>query len=305
MALHNCHSHKHTIYKARPKGGAQWEALRRYADSVEPRFRRAFLSAINNVKDRATVERLARVLAEGRVPEVLAELRVTERDFAELLTTAEQTFQRSAQVMEAQIVASNVRFEGHFDITNPEAINHLRNYRMNLIREVSDETRDAIRDVVHRAFERGGHPYEQAREIRELVGLTRRQARAVDNYRGALQEEGRSAEQVQRMTERYAQRVLNRRAENIARTETIRASSEGQEALFRQAQANGWIDRENTRRIWVITPDDRLCPVCEAIPDMNPEGVRVGEPFQTPNGPVMAPPAHPQCRCAISLDFEE
>ncbi len=81
---------------------------------------------------------------------------------------------------------------------------------------MTDETRLAVRDVVQRAVERGGAPKVQAREIRQLVGLTRRQATAVDNYQAALKEEDRPPEQVERMTARYRDKMLNMRANNIA-----------------------------------------------------------------------------------------
>jgi len=65
----------------------------------------------------------------------------------------------------------------------------------------------------------------------------------------------------------------------------------------------GLIDAEQTVRVWIITPDDRLCDICEAIPTLNPDGVGLDEPFLTPEGPVDDPPAHPRCRCATGLEF--
>jgi len=51
----------------------------------------------------------------------------------------------------------------------------------------------------------------------------------------------------------------------------------------------------------MVTPDDRLCEYCEAVPDMNPDGVPLGGQFQTPLGPVDGPTLHPQCRCIVYL----
>jgi hypothetical protein len=45
------------------------------------------------------------------------------------------------------------------------------------------------------------------------------------------------------------------------------------------------------------------CSICRAIPGMNPDGVGLHEPFQTPIGPIMHPAAHPACRCAVVLTF--
>jgi hypothetical protein len=56
------------------------------------------------------------------------------------------------------------------------------------------------------------------------------------------------------------------------------------------------------RQYWIVTPDDRLCPICVRIPDMNPDGRAIGDLFMTPEGPVDYPPApHPDCRCTVGL----
>ena len=60
-----------------------------------------------------------------------------------------------------------------------------------------------------------------------------------------------------------------------------------------------------TKRVWVLTPDDRLCEICSAIPDLNPDGVGLEETFDTDLGPVLSPPVHPNCRCAVSLEIAE
>ena len=46
--------------------------------------------------------------------------------------------------------------------------------------------------------------------------------------------------------------------------------------------------------------DEGVCPICEAIPDNNVAGVRVGENFNSSLGPVNDPPVHPNCRCSIN-----
>jgi hypothetical protein len=215
---------------------------------------------------------------------------------------------------------------------------------------VAKATQLAIRDVVLDAFNRGGHPYEQARRIRAVLsppqqanrilsrlGLTQTQAQAVDNYeamllggdvselrtaaqralrdrrfdanvfRAILQKKPVPQAKAAQMVERYYERMLQYRARNIARTETIRAAHAGQEELWRQATEQGLLKPERTRRKWIVTPDDRLCPICRAIPGRNlrgvPLGVPLGEAFNTPIGGVKHPPAHPSCRCTLGLMF--
>ncbi|WP_431490964.1 hypothetical protein [Paraburkholderia fungorum] len=191
-----------------------------------------------------------------------------------------------------------------FDIVNPKTVEVLRASNLNLIREVTDETRMAVRDVVQRAVERGGAPKDQAREIRQLIGLTPRQAKAVDNYNAALKEEARPTDQIERMTTRYRDKMLNMRANNIARTETTNAATKGQQAAWAQAADKGLLNRVTVRQGWGVTPTDALCEVCAAIPGMNPDGVPLGGFFATPIGPVSGPTVHPQCLCYVFIkDF--
>jgi hypothetical protein len=211
-----------------------------------------------------------------------------------------------------------------FDLINPEAIAFLSTYVMELIKQVSDETRRAIADVVMNAFQYGGHPYEQARTIRNMIGLTQTQSQAVANFRRMLENEplaaltrdlrdhrfdatlrmaGRmkgqlSKEQIDKMAQRYYDRYLKYRAEMIARTETIRASAMGQMETWRQAIAQGLLP-QNMKRKWTVTYDDRLCSHCKSIPKLNPGGRGMDEQFISDIGAVDGPPLHPHCRCAV------
>lgn len=214
---------------------------------------------------------------------------------------------------------------------NPEAVAWLQNYTFALIREVSDEAIEAVRDTILEAFREGGHPYEQARTIRNVVGLTRSQAAAVRNFRRMLEsqafdqaltrelrdkrfdptllkliqsKQALSKGRIDQMTERYYQRYLKYRAEMISRTESLRASNSGQNELWRQAADQGLLDRDRGRRMWVVARDERLCEICREIPRMNPDGVKLGETFKTSRGPIEFPPAHVSCRCTCVIRFK-
>lgn len=44
------------------------------------------------------------------------------------------------------------------------------------------------------------------------------------------------------------------------------------------------------------------CEICLSIPDMNPDGVGVDEPFESIDGPMDDPPdPHPACRCSVDV----
>lgn len=216
-----------------------------------------------------------------------------------------------------------------FDMVNPHTVQQVRTYGFNLIQQITDDTRNGIRQIVADAMEYGGHPYEQARQIKGLIGLTENQAAAVGNFRRlltagdsrALTRELRdhrfdgllrrtlgnnpasnlTQEQIDTMVQRYGDRMLTMRAENIARTETINAARIGTQNAWVQATEHGLLNRSTLRQGWLVTPDDRLCIYCSEVPDMNPDGVKLGESFQTPLGPVDGPGLHPSCRCVVYI----
>lgn len=233
------------------------------------------------------------------------------------------------------IPATSVTAAMSFTLLNPSAVSFLQGYSFELITGLTAIMRESIRDVLTQAFRDGLPVAAQARLIRQYIGLTPAQIRAVENYRrllesgdpGALRETmGRALrdarydrtiertvtegarltrQQINAMVDRYVSRQLKYRAEMIARTETIRAANAGQIEAWRQAQQQGYL-ATTVRQKWIYTNDERTCTVCPQIAEMNPVGVPIGGVFRAPGGAVKQPPdPHPRCRCALGLLFVE
>lgn len=231
------------------------------------------------------------------------------------------------------IPPSSVAAMMSFSLLNPSAVSFLQTYSFDLITGLTAIMQSSIREVMTNAFRDGIPPAAQARLIRQFIGLTPTQVRAVDNYRqllesgdpGALREtlsralrDGRydrtlenaitggtrlTRAQINAMVDRYASRQLKYRAEMIARTETIRAANAGQIEAWRQAQQQGYLSA-TVRQQWIYTKDERTCEICPKIAEMNPGGVAIGGVFQSTVGLVRMPPdPHPQCRCSLGLLF--
>lgn len=316
---------------AAPPPESAWRWLLDTAASFEPALRKAFLRALERVRETANLEKLAEALESGNVDTVMDELGLDEALPAELgQAVAPQIEDEVIEVgrgTPARTMGGSVGMR--FDLTNPKTAEFLRTYNFDLIKQISDDTREGIRTVVSNAFANGGHPYVQAREIMASIGLTDTQAAAVQNFRnllvnrdraaltralrdkrfdrtldrglGALRDHEMAPEQVDKMVARYRDRMIDMRAKTIARTETIRAANAAQHMAWQQAADIGLLDINTLRRFWLVTPDDRLCEVCEAIPEDNPDGVALDEDFDTDLGPVAYPPAHPNCRCATYI----
>ena len=97
--------------------------------------------------------------------------------------------------------------------------------------------------------------------------------------------------------------MIRQRAIKIARTETITAASRGANLLWQDAVQRGFLDASTHEVQFVVTPDDRLCPICIAQKANYPRRPINGV---YPNG-VVGPAIHAQCRCSerIVLKVQE
>lgn len=335
------------VRKAKSRSAAN--AIHAALKKLEPEVAAAFRAAAGRIRDRATLRAIAAALEAGDLERAL-EVAGAASLGPQLLGDGVPPGQRSARdALISSLVAGGeaglaqlpreAALRASLDLTNPEAVRYLRERVPDLVREVSAEQREALRQAAYRGMTEGRPIPLIAREMREAIGLTRAMQTYVANFRRQLEtgqlgagtapwdrrlsaaerQQSRSvflaggerSARVDALVARYSESLLNRRSENIARTETARAFREGQRELWRQAEASGLLDPSRVRRVWVVTPDDRLRDDHRAVPGMNPDGVGLSEPFQTPVGPVMEPgtsgdPAFDiNCRCTVALEFDE
>lgn len=286
-------------------------ASHRIAAHIRPTLQSAFLAGIRRARQELPLADLEAVIHTGDVHRVLNAIpwaaideRMTERFRGAFQRAFEDAARAHADIAPVR-KAQDLGFSLAFDETNPLALRWALENAAGTVTGISEETRAALRQLIARMFIEGIPPAKAARMMRDLLGLTPRLAVAAVNYRLTLERDPeRDPEQGARMADRYETRLLNFRAEQIARTESMRASNAGQDELWRQAIDNGQLDKEHTQRQWLITPDERLCPVCASIADAGP--VDFGQPFVSDDGQTFdQPPAHVSCRCTLRLVFTD
>lgn len=214
-----------------------------------------------------------------------------------------------------------------FNAVHPNVVNYARAQSAKLVVGIPQETKQVIAEVIALGAQYGLDIGQQARAIREVVSLPpawaqaplnlAREIRAGDAAAATGRRLSASAKQqirsriaagtvtdafVDDMTEQYSASLINRRALNIARTESLTAAHVGLTESWKQAQEQGALP-ESARRFWIVTPDARLSPEHARIPGMNPSGRTMDEPFVTPEGLFMHPPSRPNCRCSVGLLF--
>lgn len=169
-----------------------------------------------------------------------------------------------------------------------------------LVVEISNEQRQLLKELISKRFISGNlRPEKILDEIGDMVGLTSREAMAVDRRRATLIDSGLSQNFIDKMVKSYANKLLIKRGERIARTETIRAYNHGLMGSWVEAQNNGYLKKEIEKEWVEITLSSRTCEICRGLAGQR---ARLSDNFVSPDiGSVQSPPAHPQCRCTMII----
>lgn len=187
-----------------------------------------------------------------------------------------------------------------FDADSPGAARWAREHSAELVQQVSDETRDALRVAMEQAYMEHLEPARSAKLIEDIVGLDQRRAEAVLNLRAELLAQELSQRDIDRQATAYAEQLLGQRAIAIARTETSSIAQAAQQQMWAQAVEEGLILPEDYQGEWLIS-DGEACDDCKAM---------IGErrPLSgTYEGGVLSP-LHTNCECGeilVELTDEE
>jgi hypothetical protein len=176
----------------------------------------------------------------------------------------------------------------------------LRARNWNLVRNVTDEQRAAVRAVM--AYQATREVpltvNELAKVLRPMVGLTQREAKAVLRWRERLVADGYSARSIEHSVQNYQGFLLRRRADRIARTESCWAFNAGQLAQVQNAVTQGVV-LTRVRKRWAAAEDEMTCPLCGE--ELNDQVRELDEQFSYG---LNFPPAHPSCRCGVIYEAE-
>lgn len=246
--------------------------------ATEGRIRRAWFAMLVHLREEnSEADIAARLHHHEPVSGVLDAARLLAAGFLAAYTNAAQT---TARWIDAEVRQVR-KMLPVFDPSDPPAAQWASQNRLDLVREIDDETRAVIRDILTDGARSGANPLAMAKEIRESIGLTDYQRGIVENYRrelmnqdyvSALQRElshgasdktiaaalkanrAMTPEQIDKAVERYRQNWVDMRARSIARTEGLRVAHQGSEEMYRQAVERGDLDADRLSRTWVHGP---------------------------------------------------
>ena len=303
------------VYKAKvtKKSGINpgvfdYRVLHRVADKVAPKLQKKIVAGLERFRELIPKSKLREALNSGDGGKVFSiipwdkfsesfedmkdDLKTVVVEVGEKSVAGLDTPNRKLKIKKAEEAGVS------FDLDDPSAENWARRHSSELITGVDTESKAAVRTIIADTLASGRGFGKAAQSIIDAVGLNERQALAVDRFRVGLEAAGLKPDAVDKRTEAYRKRMLRYRAETISRTETIRAANQGNLEAWKQASEKGEFDRNDASVVWIVTPDDRLCPICAPL---SGQEIKMGEKFETELGAVDAPPAHPNCRCSTAL----
>jgi hypothetical protein len=296
--------------------------VRRLSRSLEPPLRLAIRRASSTVPPKV-LQRLAAALAEGDVDRAVSVL--VDHPAVQSAWAGVRHVYADQVVIAARGHTARVSATLSLRLASPTAseslVGAVRSWEASEFAAIRRSVRDGARVVVAEALETGVGPRAAARAIQERIadgGLTAYDRSLVRSFREQLRDDptralGRTlrdkrfdktvgrgpltAAKRDKMVAAYERKLVAWRSQTFARTSAMQAANDGQRVAWREAIEGGSVSESEVRRYWIVGEDERMCEVCEPIPNLNARGVALDESFSTPAGAFLNPPVHPNCRC--------
>jgi hypothetical protein len=171
-------------------------------DAFEPILRRAFLESIFNIRDRAQLDQIVRMLEARDVDGAVRAVGLDPASFRSFDKAIGQAFEAggdfTAKALPAIRDASGFVATFQFGIRNPAAERFLSDHSSTMVRDIVDDQRNMVRGFLTQGLARGDNPRTSALDLvgrintatkrREggVIGLTSSQEGWVRNYADEL-----------------------------------------------------------------------------------------------------------------------
>lgn len=306
------------------------------ADKMAPKLRQAYLDAVAAAASSVSLAALAEAIERGDSSSVITMLgssfagalegKGLAADITSLRDAIQATYAAGAKAATGELPVS-MSTELSFNLLNPNAVKALDSAVAEMVQDATVETKAAVQAIISRGFQAGESAAEMASDIRDVIGLSAQQERALASYRASLEagdstglrdalsramrdgrydrsllsaldnQTGLGAKQIEKLVDRYQQRMRTYRANSVARTASVRASNAGQRETWRQAKEQGLIG-DDAEREWEASGDDRTCNKCDGL-----DGQTAGIDEEFAPGIMQPPDPHDFCRCTTKLKF--
>ena len=277
------------------------DKLRETAEKQEPKFRRALKDAIATVKDGIVLTQLANAITDEDEDAAIeaSKIETLKDELSEpLMGGVLAALFAGARLGRDELPPSLSAAGGAFDTLDDNVQRWIRSNGARQVTQISGGSRRAIQNIIAEMISSGESASRAARQIREVVGLTVPQQKALANLRASMTEAGATKDVIQRTLATRADRMLSERAFAIARNESFTAVAQGRQMYWDQLVDRGVLDPATLRK-WITAEDERVCPICRP---MHNQVRGLNEPFEKGlGGTTLTTPAHVTCRCSVIL----
>ena len=273
------------------------------ADEMEPETALIVLASLKQLRDRINSAEIERMIQRGELAQIED---VMPFDFVEddLQPLVDQSRAAMLAAGEASIesLPSAARTLA-FDENNIRINRFLERNIATLVVDINEDTRQVVQRVIRRATFEGVTPRQTAKTVKNIVGLTPKMEISLNNFRIKQAETIKNPVKLEALVQKKRDRMIEVRANAIARTEMTRAVNAGQKETWVQAADLGLIDRTKSRKTWVAIIDGRTSDICNELEGQSVplDGVFwssvVGQSYDHP-------PAHVNCRSGLIIEFD-
>ena len=222
----------------------------------------------------------------------------------------EELIQETIDYSELDDYLSSLREKTLTESFVDDAVNRIRNlFDTGVAEKITDIFQDSHDKGTRRLFDKDGEQIDiEDVEPRGLEKLTKKQSDYLENLEqdmgnkveNELQKAMKKGESIPEARDRLINQLDNmskNRAETIARSEIIKASSKGTENAMDEAGVD--------KVIWVSTDDSRTCGHPDnpnKAPDWGGCWELHRKPFERREAPTPVEDTHPNCRCTLVAD---
>ncbi len=278
---------------------AEWyQTQLNIADREAARIKRAFLNRISRTRDRTNWTLVESMIPNG--PQAVYNAVQWEKWIAgeQVAPAYNKMYDRSQIYLQKYAIKkAGVALEiseQSFRMPNPEAERWLQFYSATEVKNITESEFKMVRDVVTTGQKELRTNRETAKILQNTVGLTDGQFTAYNNYRNNLLKGGMKTAQVEKLSDRYYNKLLKYRSETIALTESHTATNRAWQDSIRNDVREGVFNDKEYEMYWIVTPDDRMCFQCSS---QIGKTASVSEQNFSPSNP----PLHPRCRCTTGV----
>lgn len=265
----------------------QLQALLR---KFEPRMAAAFIAAVRDITSQAVLADLIDAIERRDVEAALRAVDFDRAAFSGQVAVMTEAFSAGGAVVSANTAWRGVggqRIVIRWDLHNPRAQSIIQEASSRFITQITNETRKTVRTIMAEGYSAGRGPRDIALDlvgrvsgsgrVGGVIGLSDPQTQYVRNIRRYIEtgdlngylgmskrdkrydamvrkaiETGRplSSERLDKIVERYSDRLLKARADTIARTETAQSVEASRQEAFAQWQEKTGAPNEAIVRRW-------------------------------------------------------